>query len=49
MTAGRRCGKKLCVGDKMHQGVLRWFGYMERMGEDMLVKRVYESKVKQVR
>ena len=33
----------------MDQGVLRWFGHVERMGEERLVKRVYESDVRGVR
>ncbi|EJW91123.1 hypothetical protein EVA_20770 [gut metagenome] len=33
----------------MDQGVLRWFGHMERMGEERLVKRMYDSVVRGVR
>ena len=45
----RRCGKNVGVGERMDQGVLRWFGHVERMGEERLVKRVYESDVRGVR
>ena len=34
------------MGDKMDQGVLRWFRHVVRMGEERLVKRVYESEVR---
>ena len=33
----------------MDQGVLRWFGHVERMGNERLVKRVYDSEVRGVR
>ena len=45
----RRCGRKVSVGEKMDQGVMRWFGHVERMGDDRLVKRVYDSEVRGVR
>jgi len=45
----RRCGKNVGVGERMDQGVLRWFGHMERMGEERLVKRMYDSVVRGVR
>ena len=45
----RRCGKKVSVGERMDQGVMRWFGHVERMGDDRLVKRVYDSEVRGVR
>ena len=37
------CGRKVCIGDKMDQGVMRSIGQMERMGGDRLVKRVFDS------
>ena len=37
------------VGERMDQGVLRWFGHVERMGEERLVRRVYESNVRGAR
>ena len=45
----RRCGKNVSVGQRMDQGVLRWFGHVERMGDDRMAKRVYESDVRGVR
>ena len=45
----RRCGKKVSVSERMDQGVLRWFGHVERMGNERLVKRVYDSEVRGVR
>ena len=41
----RRCNKEMGVGNKIDQSVLRWFGHMERMENERLVKRVYVSKV----
>merc|ERR1712002_584138 len=43
------CGKNVGVSERMDQGVLRWFGHVERMGNERLVKRVYDSKVRGVR
>ena len=37
------------VGERMDQGVLRWVGHVERMGEERLVRRVYESDVRRAR
>ena len=45
----RKCGKNFGVGERMDQGVLRWFGHVERMREERLVKRVYESDVRGAR
>ena len=45
----RRCGKSVSVGQRMDQGLLRWFGHVERMGDERLAKRVYESDVRGVR
>ena len=33
----------------MNQGVLRWFGHVERMADERLVKRVYGSDIRGVR
>ena len=41
----RRSGKSVSIGEKMDQSVLRWFGHVERMEDDRLVKRVYDSEV----
>ena len=29
------------VDEKIDEGVLRWFGYMERMENDRIAKRIY--------
>ena len=39
----RRSGKEVTVGAKMDQSVLRWFGHVERMDEERLMRRVYQS------
>ena len=41
----RMCGKERSVGMKIDQSVLRWFGHVERMNEERMVRRVYESSV----
>ena len=45
----RRCRKKVSVSHRIDQGVLRWFGHVERMGDERMAKRVYESDVRGVR
>ena len=45
----RRCGKNVSVGQRIDQGLLRWFGHVERMGDDRLAKRVYDSNVRGMR
>ena len=45
----RMCGKNVSVSQRVNQGILRWFGHVERMGDERLVKRVYESEVRGVR
>ena len=45
----RRCGKKVSVSQRIDQGVLRWFGHFERMGDERMAKRVYEFDVRGVR
>ena len=37
------------LGGQAEQCVLRWFGHMERMKEDRLVKRIVRSDVRGVR
>ena len=37
------------VGQKMDQGVLGWFGHVERMENERMTKRVYESDIRGVR
>ena len=31
------------MSEKIDRGILRWFGHVERMGDERLVKKVYES------
>ena len=45
----RMCGKNVSVSKKIGQGVPRWFGLVERMGNERLLKRVYDSEVRGVR
>ena len=39
-----KCKKEVRVGEKMSRALLRWYGHVERMEEDRLIKRVYEAK-----
>ena len=41
----RRCGKKGSVSQKIDRSVLRWYGHVERMDDERIAKRVYESHV----
>ena len=41
----RRCGKNVGVCEKVEQNVLRWFGHVERMGDERLVKRMHDSDI----
>ena len=45
----RRCRKNVSVRQRIDQGLLRWFGHVERMGGERMAKRVYESNVRGVR
>merc|ERR1711872_65064 len=45
----RICGKNVSVGQRIDQGLLRWFGHAERMGDERLAKRVYDSNVRGMR
>ena len=49
MDIRRMCGKNVSVSQRMDQGVLKWFGHVERMENERLVKRVYDSEVRGVR
>ena len=40
-----RCDLKNGIGVKVERNVLRWFGHIERMDDERLVKKVYESSV----
>ena len=42
----RRTGVTRELADRKEQCVLRWFGHMERMEEDWLVKRIVGSNVR---
>ena len=35
------CGMTKEVDERIDEGVLRWFGHLERMENDMIAKRVY--------
>ena len=41
--------KNVSVSQRIDQSVLRWFGHVERMGDERMAKRVYESNVSGVR
>ena len=45
----RRFRREAGVDDRMDQGVIRWFGYYERMNEERLASRVYELDVRGIR
>ena len=45
----RRCGKNVNMNQRIDQGVLRWFGHVEIMGDERIAKKVYESEVRGVR
>ena len=40
-----RCGCGLSVLERIERDVLKWFGHVERMGEERLVKRVHQANV----
>ena len=42
----RRCKKNVSVSQRIDQGMLRWFGHVERMGDERMAKRVYDSDVR---
>ena len=41
--------KNVSVSQRIDQGVLRWFGHVERIGDERMAKRVHESDVRGVR
>ena len=43
------CGNKRSFGERVDQGVLKWYGHMERMNDERLTKRVYKAEVEGVR
>ena len=40
-----RCGCELSVLERIERNVLKWFGHVERMGEERSVKREYRANV----
>ena len=40
-----RCGCLLSVLERIERNVLKWFGHVERMGEERLDKRMYHANV----
>ena len=44
----RRLEKIVSVSQRIDQGVLRWFGHVERMRDERMAKRVHESDVRGV-
>ena len=46
MEISRRHGKNVSVSQRIDQGVLRWLGHVERMGDERMANRVYESDVR---
>jgi (2Fe-2S) ferredoxin len=40
-----RCGSEVSIGERMDRNVLRWYGHVDRMEEERIVKRVYSAKV----
>ena len=44
-----RCGKNSSESQRIDQGVLRWVGHVEKMGDERMAKREYESDVRGVR
>ena len=38
-----RCGYELSVLERIERNVLKWFGHVERKGEERLIKRVYRA------
>jgi hypothetical protein len=41
----RRCGSRVSIGERMYRNVLKWYGHVERMEKERIVKRVYSAKV----
>jgi len=41
----RRCGIGRGVLERAEERMLKWFGHMERMGRDRVVRRVYDAEV----
>ena len=41
----RKCGVKESVIDKYDSSVLRWFGHVERMGDERIAKMIFHNRV----
>ena len=39
------CGETNGVGERIDESVLRWFGHIERMGNNRIAKTVYVGRV----
>ena len=37
------CGLKDKLSERVDQSVVRWYGHMERMSEERLVKQIYRA------
>ena len=46
---GEDMERNVSVSQRIDQGVLRWFRYVERMRDERMAKRMYESDVRRVR
>ena len=44
-----RCGNEVSLLERADRGVLRWFGHVERMDDERIVKKIYKSEVDGVR
>jgi hypothetical protein len=41
----RRCGSEVSIGERMDINVFMWYGHVERMEEEKIVKGVYSAKI----
>ena len=41
----RRCGLQRSLSEKEEEAALRWFGHVERMEGERLVKKIYRAEV----
>ena len=41
----RRCGLQRSLSERREAAVLRWFGHVERMEGERLVKKIYRAEV----
>jgi hypothetical protein len=42
---GRQCGSEVSIRERMDINILRWYGHVERLEEERMVKSVYCAKV----